>query len=212
MKKQVIKMPVDIINKAIRIVTEVKEQYTRINAEVMKIPDVNPAIDGKAAVEKHDAKVKEYRDEMISISQKAEEKIKELIGQYKTAIEDQVVPRAEDITGDHAGDYMLLHDNLVRTPDQLRKIANAHQTTAFMIAVENYAERKGWNSNHEFSFNSAEGTVRDIGCTMLEQCISAVYAPDGLSSGMVTEPGELVRRVTEGNIIDEYDAGLNSVE
>lgn len=212
MKKQIIKMPVNIINKAIQIVTEVKEQYTRINAEVMKIPDVNPAIDGKAAVEKHDAKVKEYRDEMISISQKAEERIKDLIGQYKTAIDDQIFPRAEDITGDHAGDYMLLHDDLIRTPEQLRRIAARNQTMAFMIAVENYAERKGWNINHEFSYLTAEETVRDIGCTMLNQCVSAVYAPDGLTSAMVTEPGELARRVTEGNIVDEYDAGLNPAE
>ena len=212
MKKQIIKMPVSIINKAIQIVTEVKEQYTRINAEVMKIPDVNPVVDGTAAVEKHKATLDAYKAEMIAISKQAEEKIRELKNQYKTAIEDQLIPRGEDITGDHAGDYMLLHDGLVRTPEQLRKLADRNQTTAFMIAVEKYAERNGWNTEHEFTYMNAENTVRDIGCSMLDQCVSAVYSPDGVASAMVTEPGELARRVTEGNIVDEYGAGLSSAE
>lgn len=212
MKKQTIKMPVNIINKAIQLVKDVQAQNARIDAEIVKLPKIDPAIDGKAAVEKRETILKGYTAEMLAIIKEAEEKINDLKNQYIAAIDAQITPRGEDITGEHAGDYMLLHDNLIRTPDQLRTLAEKHQTPAFLIAAENYAEQKGWNHFHEFSYVNASNTVREIGFSMIDQCATAVHAPNGLASAMVTEPGELVRRATEGNIIEEYCAGLEAAQ
>ena len=207
MRKQIIKMPVHVINQAVQIVNEVKSKYEEINEEIRNLPKIDVRRQGTDAIDKRAELIADYEARKLTISEEAEKKLKALADQYGKEIDDQIFPAAADISGDHAADYMLLHDGLVANVDQLRRIAEAHQTPAFMTAVEQYANRMGWNEDNEFGYVNAEKSVREVGKTMLDQCVSAVYRPSGFIAAMVTTDGELARRVQVEKCVDEYAAG-----
>ena len=67
--------------------------------------------------------------------------IQELRDRFLTELTNQSTPRGEDLENP---DYILIRDELIDSPGELKAIVDRHDNIAFVRAAQKYAEDHGW--------------------------------------------------------------------
>ena len=208
-----LKVPVNEIAKAITTVKEAKAELVKIDESVHKLgteEDVR-RYSGEAGVQareeelakaavKHNAGIDAAKKEVTKYYEAAQE-----------AINVQVTPNGEDITGENTADFALLINGLLESPAKLSRVLEKHKNPAFMIAASKYAASRGWEG---FEFLAKEESVRGFIDQVFNNLIGACAQPYGIAAMQYCEvPNEYNRIAKAYGIFDElYESGGSKLE
>ncbi len=208
-----LKIPVNEIAKAITTVKEAKAEIVKIDESVHKLgteEDVR-RYSGEAGVQARAEELAKATVKRNAVIDAAKKEVTKYYEAAQEAINAQVTPNGEDITGENAADFALLSNGLLESPAKLSRVLEKHKNPAFMIAAAKYAASRKWEG---FEFLDKEESVRGFVDQVFNNLIGACGQPYGIATMQYCEtPTEYNRIAVAYGISDElYESGGNKLE
>ena len=158
-----LKIPVELMEKAIRIAAKSKAEQGKIDDE-RKVKYLNKTKEeirkyaGEEGVQQFQRDIADFNERKRQIAQKAQDEIKAIYEQAVSFIDDEATPKGSDVAGED--DFLLLDHNVVDA-EQLERLIDKHSNNyAFRIAAARYAKRQGWDNADSFACITKEKAIR----------------------------------------------------
>lgn len=208
MKNVILTMPVNTLKRAVEIAQDVHTKFEKLDEKRKAFPETQEEVErlsGFEGVQKWKETLEEIDQEKKAVSAEAVAKIEDLKVEYQKKIDDQVVPKGSDVSGDNESDFRLLENGLVTDPEKLQKLVERHDNVAFRAMASNYAKSRGWDG---FEYFDKESALREYGEEFLKVATWACEDGLGINNMLVTAEDELKRRSLAYGLIEEYNKGL----
>lgn len=203
MKTNVIyhKLSTKPIKAAIKAVDDCRTTWTSIDEKVRSLPKVDPVRDGTSAVERRQKELEAFDRERQSASQAAIEKIKAAAEEFSAGLEQVVFPHGDDFKKEE-GDFLLLSNRLITSPQELALILDKHrESAAFRRLISRYAVSENWEG---FELIDSGNTVQEFAERFFNDCVCGCEDPFSYIASAVTTEGELARRLNAYGIADNF--------
>ena len=189
--------------KAVNAVNECRAVWGEIDTRVRALPEVEPVRDGTAAVERRKKEIEEFDLERKAASEAAIDKVKAAAAEFGTAFDNVILPHGEDFEAeDSKGDYALLTNRLIVSPQELAIIYEKHRNSAaFRRLISRYASIENWEG---FTGIDSGNTITEFSIRFFEDCVHGCENPFGYTAAAITAEGELVRRLNAYGITDNF--------
>lgn len=189
-----------ILNQARNVILAAQEQVRAIDAQRDALPALDAQRDGLFAVEKRERELREMEQAKTTICDQGAATLKALRAQYDAALADQVTPKGADLANP---DYILIRDQLIDSPQQLRTLAAKHDNLAFTRAVQKYAGERGWKGFDQ-GVNAIQATAeaaKDFGKTYFDLCDTGVGHLSGVAAMQISDEGEITRMAAAHGVL-----------
>lgn len=189
-----------LLTQARDVILSTREQCRAIDAQRDALPKIDPKRDGLFAVEKRDRELAEMERTQAEIRNQGAAALKILRDQYDAALADQVMPKGADLDNP---DYVLIRDQLIDSPQQLRTLAAKHDNLAFTRAVQKYAGERGWKGFDQ-GVNAIQATAeaaKDFGKTYFDLCDTGVGHLSGVAAMQISDEGEITRMAAAHGVL-----------
>jgi len=189
-----------LLNQARDVILTSREQCAAIDAQRDALPKIDPKRDGRLAVERRNRDLSEMEQAKAAIMDQGAATLKALRAQYDAALADQVTPKGADLDNP---DYVLIRDELIDSPTQLKALAARHDNYAFARAVQRYAKARHWEGfDQGVTTAQAIGkAAQEYGKTYFDMCDVAVYHLDGLAAMQVCDEDEITRKASAYGVL-----------
>ncbi len=189
-----------LLSQARDVIRATREQCRAIDAQKDALPALDVQRDGLFAVEKRERELSEMEQAKTTIRDQGAATLKALRAQYDAALADQVTPKGADLDN---LDYVLIRDQLIDSPQQLRTLAAKHDNLAFTRAVQKYAGERGWKGFDQ-GVNAIRATAeaaKDFGKTYFDLCDTGVGHLNGVAAMQISDEGEITRMAAAHGIL-----------
>lgn len=188
---------------AIKAVTNCQTAWADIDTRARALPEVEPVRDGTAAVERRKKELETFDDERKAASATAIEEVKAAAADFGKEFDNLIFPHGEDFEAEgNRGDYNLLCNRLITSPQELAIIYEKHKdSAAFRRLISRYADIENWIGFKGLDLGKA---ITEFAQHFFNECISGCESPFGYSAGAVTAEGELARRLNAYGITDNF--------
>ncbi len=189
---------------AIKAVTNCQTAWADIDTRARAIPEVEPVRDGMAAVERRKKELEAFDDERKAASAAAIEEVKAAAADFGKQFDNLIFPHGEDFEAENSkGDFALLTNKLIVTPQELAIIYEKHRdSAAFRRLISRYASIESWEG---FAGSDSGNTITEFSKRFFEDCVHGCENPFGFTAAMITAEGELVRRLNAYDITDNFE-------
>lgn len=201
--ENIIKLPIETYKSAIKLARESIMKLQEISASIMAWGtemETQRKL-GNEGVKKRAQELEKLRSEREKIKGEAIEGLNKLKSEALDFIQDQTDAKGEDITGDNAGDFALIKNGLITTPEKLARILAKHDNVAFYIACSEYAREKKWAG---FDSPIASGDTHE---TMTEQIFKGlslgIEKPNGINAIQYTRTKGEYQRIADSYQLSE---------
>ena len=218
------KIPVEPIKDGIRTVNNAKKKVYTLEKEkealdLMKIEEIikkygeTGVNERKKKAEEIDSKIAVIRSETLEVLSKHREKA-------VSEVDAQFTPDGNDIIGANAADIALIQNDIITTPDNLKRLLQRHNNTAFRMLAARYAKKHDWS---DFEYIDKEQSIRGYVEQVFNNLETAAYMPLGIAGTQYTGTIGEYRRIAEsyelseefhasnGNSIDEVIVTIESL-
>ena len=190
---------------AVKLVAAAKSEEDEI---ISKLPAVSAVYDGLKAVEARNAEIEAIKAKTAQAAKRAIEIIDHCESDFNAEFDKKFAPHGDDFLGDGSGDYALLSNGLINTPEELVKLLERHKSsTAFRRLAESYANKRqqlepsvDWNTLTHIGDSSA--AILEFAKDFFRDCKTACNAPDGVTSRTLTAPNALEERAAAAHIAE----------
>ena len=202
----VLTLPIDQIEKAIRIAHKAKKDQIEVDNE-RKAKYLNQTeadirkYSGEEGVTKYHADLARFDSRKREIAEKAQSEIKDAWERAIAVIDDETMPKGSEIAGED--DFLLLAHDIV-DKDQLERLMKKHEhNLAFRIACEKYAMKHEWPDAINYAVVTKEKAVREYCNQVFDNLMRASAHPFSAANMQYVETENEYHRLSKAYGIEE---------